>query len=83
MINRKRLASYLYEWKPGHIRPKRYHAVAFHSPWRKYEALMVLYPFHYLVMFTYWLNMKWCLHCGKPSWIDKMIIEAIKERKNP
>lgn len=49
------------------------------KPWQGrayYDAsrnryLMVLYPFHWLVAFAYWVNCQWSHHRHQESWIDK------------
>ncbi len=49
-----------------------YMAKAYYDVRRK-EKVMVLFPFHYAVMFVWWLNLKWSCYRHKPSWIDKMV----------
>lgn len=37
------------------------------------EAVMVIWPLHYLVQFGYWVNYRWSMYRHKPSWIDREI----------
>ena len=61
----------------GYIRPK-WMAKAYHD-WIRSQEIFVLFPFHYLVMFAWWLNFKWCFYRSKPSWIDKQVIKAVRK----
>jgi len=45
---------------------------AYHDVLRD-RGVYIIYPFHYLVRLTWWLNLKWAEHTGKPSWIDKQV----------
>lgn len=62
----------------GCIRPG-WMAVAYFD-WMRCQEVCVLFPFHYLVMFGWWLNFKWCKYRSKPSWIDRQVVAAICNR---
>ena len=42
------------------------------------QRVMVMFPFHYVVRFVWWLNYLWNRFRHKESWIDKLA----KERYN-
>lgn len=50
--------------------------------WYSDQEVNVIFPLHYLVMFGWWLNMKWCAYKGKPSWIDKQVVAARDKHEN-
>jgi len=50
--------------------------------WYRDNSVFVLFPFHYIVMFMFYLNGKWSRYRGKPSWIDKKVVERIEYLKS-
>ena len=62
------------------MKRKWWMAVAYYD-WMRDEEVNVIFPFHYFVVFSWWLNMKWCKYKGKPSWIDKQIIAAFDRQR--
>ena len=76
----KTLLSVFYERLGRHIRRRWWMAVAYYD-WMRDEEVNVIFPFHYAVMFAWWLNMKWCKYKGEPSWIDKQIIAAFEKQR--
>lgn len=72
---RSRLSRFLeifYEKIPTHQVSKWWQCKAFYS-FRKNKDLMVIFPFHYVVNFFWWLNLRWSIYSHKPSWIDQEI----------
>jgi hypothetical protein len=71
----------LYERKSVNLMPKWYHAKAYYDACTNRE-LMVIFPFHYLVMFIRFLSSKWSTYQNKPSWLDKQIKKGIENERN-
>jgi hypothetical protein len=61
------------------IKSRKYQAMAYFD-WEKDQCVMVLWPFHYLVMLVWWMNLRWCKYKHKPSWIDKQVIAAMDKQ---
>lgn len=40
---------------------------------------MVLWPLHYVVMLAHWLGYQWDKYRHKPSWIDAMVKDAVRQ----
>ena len=67
-----RLVRFFYERVPECCVTQWHHGRAY-ADFARREAVMVIYPLHYVVNFIWWLNWKWCDHRMKPSWIDKKL----------
>lgn len=68
----KRFIRFFYERVPAYCTTKKWHGRAYYDLLRN-RNVMVLYPFHWVVNFFWWANLKWCMHRGKESWIDRMV----------
>lgn len=42
------------------------------------QCLYVIYPFNFLVAFTWWLQYRWAKHTKNPSWIEKEVRSRVK-----
>ena len=73
-----RFKRFFYERVSQACRPQWHHGRAYYDP--RYDInVAVIYPFHWVVQFAWWLNLKWSYHRGKPSWIDLYL----REQKKP
>jgi len=66
------LVRFVYESVPTYCYTKWWHGRAFYDV-RRNRNVMVIYPLHWIVNFSWWLNWKWNAHRGKETWIDRMV----------
>ena len=74
------LLSIFYERIGRHIKRRWWMATAYYD-WMRDKEVNVIFPLHYIVMFAWLVNMRWCKYKGKPSWIDKQIIAALDKQR--
>jgi hypothetical protein len=67
-----RLKAFFYEAVPREIKTRWYHARAYYRA-ETNHVIMVLWPFHHLVAFAWWLNWKLASYLHRPSWIDRAL----------
>jgi hypothetical protein len=60
---------------------RRWWMASAYYDWHLDNEVNVIFPLHYLVMFAWWSNQKWCKYKNKPSWIDKQVAAAIELEK--
>jgi hypothetical protein len=68
---------WLYEWVDEGVMPRRLHARAYAS-FMTYRMLMVLWPFHYVVIAVMWFDYKWNAYRTSATIIDKEIRRAME-----
>ena len=73
---KKRIIGLFYERCPNYCLTRRWMASAYFD-YCTNQSLMVLWPFHYVVMFVHWIGYRWDRHRHKRSWIDRMVNEAV------
>jgi len=42
------------------------------------QKVMVMFLFHYLITFCWWVNYYWNTYRHKPTWIDKKLKKRVK-----
>lgn len=70
----------LYEWVPGHIRPRRWMAFAFYSAERN-RFLFIAFPLNLLVSAAWWIQDKWAQKAHAPSWIEREVVSRVEDYK--
>ena len=64
--------SLLFEWIPGHIRPRRWMSFAYYSIERN-RLLFVAFPLNLLVALVWWIQDRWARKANAPSWIEREV----------
>lgn len=72
-----KIINIFYERLPEGVRSRRWHGVAYRD-WMNLTSVMVIWPFHWVVQFFYWIGYCWDRHRHRPSWIDNMVEQAVK-----
>lgn len=62
----------LFEKINPNIVPKWWMCRAYYD-YQSDRKVMVMFPFHYLVAFCWWINYYWNSYRHKPTWIDKKL----------
>lgn len=74
----ERFVSFFYDEVPPECITRKWHALAYHDYMRR-RSVMVIWPFHYVLMFAFWISCAWDEYRHRPSWIDRRIREAIEK----
>jgi hypothetical protein len=64
--------SWFYEWVADGVSTRKHHALAVSSPMRL-QHLMVVWPFHYLVRWLFWIDYRWNAYRTRPTFIEREI----------
>jgi hypothetical protein len=70
--------SWLYEWVDEGVQSHRWHGLVYWNPIRGHR-LMVAWPLNYTVRVWHWLGYRWDRLRSRPSWIDKMMRDAVRK----
>ena len=62
----------IFEWIPGHIRPRRWMAFSYYSVQRN-QFLFVAFPLHLVVAAAWWIQDQWARKANAPSWIEREV----------
>lgn len=76
-----RFKSLVHDRVPEGVMTKRWHAVAYRDH-RTMQTVTVIWPFHWVVLFVWWLGFKWDKHRHRRSWIDKIVDAARESDRN-
>ncbi|WP_316348495.1 hypothetical protein [Desulfuromonas acetoxidans] len=68
----KSFVPFFYEQVSPQSNTRWWHARAYYDV-RRRHVVMVIYPFHYLVLAAWWLNLRWSEYRHRESWIDRQI----------
>jgi hypothetical protein len=69
---------FFYEQVPPGVMTQRHHARAYADHMRMC-TVMVIWPLHWIVQLVHWIGYCWDRHRHRPSWIDVMVCQAVKE----
>lgn len=68
----------LFEWIPGHIRPRRWMAFAYYSIERN-KCLFIAFPLNLLISLFWWFQDRWAMKANAPSWIELEVRARLAE----